>query len=126
MADRALVKNAADERQVKNARRYEQRRQNLFEGALRTVLTTVEGRLVLSELLDQAGLYASVYDHSGSLMYFKEGRRNFGLELRALLERVDEPGTDTMDRERRARLRRDAASIDASHTASAETVGEDA
>lgn len=121
---RALVRNAADPQQVRTAKRLEKRIQDQRDGALRAVLQTVEGRTLLSNLLDSAGLFGSVYDHSGSMMYFKEGRRNFGLELRADIERVDEAMAERMDVERRARLRRDNSTIDAVHTASSDDQGD--
>lgn len=120
MSDRAFVHNAADPRQVKDAKRLEGARERRWLGSLQVVLNQAAGRLVLSELLERAGLYGSVYDASGSLMYFKEGRRNFGLELRAACERASEEGTDLMDRERRERRRTDEALVDATHTARAE------
>jgi hypothetical protein len=88
------------------------------------VLGTAAGRLAMSTILEDAGIYGSVYDHSGSMMYFKEGRRNFGLELRALLEKADETAVDTMDVERRARLRADDREVEAGHVATATGAGE--
>ncbi len=117
---RALVKNASDPEQVKRAGRKVQDREDRFLDALRASLQHPEVRYVFSEVLDRAGLYATVFDHSGSLMNFKEGRRNFGLELRADLERADETLVDLMDRERRSRLRAENRETDASHTARAE------
>lgn len=120
MADRAFVHNAADPRQVKDATRLEKAREAAWVGLLGEVLATYAGRALVSELLERAGLYTSVYDQAGSLMYFKEGRRNFGLELRAACERADEAATDLMDRERRARRQQEAATVDATHTARTE------
>jgi hypothetical protein len=53
-----------------------------------------------------------VFDHSGSVMNFKEGRRSFGLEIRALLEAASESLTDQMDRERRSRTKREDQAMD--------------
>ena len=120
MADRALVRNAADPEQVRRAGRQVRDREALLLAALHETLAYESGRIVVAELLNRAGLYGSVYDPSGSLMYFKEGRRNFGLELRALCEQADEAATDLMDRERRARQTREARATDAAHTPPAE------
>ena len=118
MSDRAAVRNAADPAQVVRAGRSDRDREARFLAAVRVTLQTVAGRLMCAELLERAGLYASVFDHSGSVMNFKEGRRNFGLELRAWLEQADEGLTDLLDQERRQRLRADHAATDAAHTAS--------
>lgn len=121
MRERALVRNAADPEQVKRAGRVERDREALFLAALHEVLEYASGRLVFADLLDRAGLYGTVYDASDAAMYFKEGRRNFGLELRAACERANEAGTDLMDRERRARLQKADAATDAAHRGRAET-----
>ena len=86
---------------------------------MKAVLATADGRAVLADIFDQAGIYGSVYDQSGSMMYFKEGRRNFGLELRAFCESVDEEQVERLDVERRARLRADDREVQAAHTATA-------
>lgn len=117
MADRALVRNAADPEQVKRAGRKVRDREALLMAALKETLRYESGRLVLSELLDRAGLYATSLDSSGSMVYFKEGRRNFGLEIRAACESADEEATDLMDRERRARIKRMTADLDEAHVA---------
>jgi hypothetical protein len=120
MADRpALVRNAADTDQVKRARRMERRREERRRYAMKAVLATSDGRAVIADIFDQAGIYSSVYDQSGSMMYFKEGRRNFGLELRAFCESVDEEQVERLDQERRARLRADDREVQAAHTAAA-------
>lgn len=120
MPERALVRNAADPEQVKRATRTVRDREALFVAALVEVLSYASGRIVFAEVFDRAGLYGSVYDPSGSLMYFKEGRRNFGLELRAACEAADDAATDLMDRERRERIKRDDRATDAAHTQRAE------
>lgn len=120
-ADRALQTNAADPVQVRRAGRTARTREALFLAALRETLQYESGRIVFAELLDRAGLYGSVYDPAGSLMYFKEGRRNFGLELRAACEQADESATYLMDLERRTRRTRENAETDAALTPRAET-----
>lgn len=126
MTDRALVRNAADPQQVTRAARKVKDRHARFALALKAVLGTVDGRLVVAELLERAGLYQSVYDHSGSAMYFKEGRRNFGLELQAACVDADEDAFDLGERERRARRRHEDRETDAAHTPRADAQGEQA
>jgi hypothetical protein len=102
---RSLQRNAADPAQVRFAARKEQRSTEMLLGALAEVLTTATGRLVWAEFLERAGLYESSFDHSGSVVYFKEGRRNMGLEWQALLVQADEELYDLLERERRQRKR---------------------
>lgn len=116
MSDRAQVRNAADPAQVTRAGRRDRDREARVLASLKAVMTMPAARLVFAELLDRAGLYETVYDHSGSVMYFKEGRRNFGLELRAWIEEADDRLAELMDQERRARRRADEAATDAGHT----------
>jgi len=123
MSERALVRNAADPEQVKHAGRKVKAREARFLAALQRSLEHVEVRLVFAELLERAGLYGSVYDHSGSLMAFKEGRRNFGLEIRTWLEAASEALTDKMDIERRQRKNADDRELDAVHTPRVEDAG---
>lgn len=100
--DHALVKNAADPRQVKWAARKEKQREAEFIASVEAVMKTLEGRRVFGELLERAGLYKSSYDHSGSTTYFNEGRRNFGLEIQASLVQASEDLYIEMEREMRA------------------------
>ena len=85
--DRVQVKNAADPKQVKAAGQLERRKAETLHNALRTVLSTYEGRLVLWEIIGRAGTREGIFDHSGSVTYFKAGRQNFGFELLGLFER---------------------------------------
>lgn len=118
--ERALVKNAADPRQVSRAARKERDHAEAFAAAFKAVLATGVGRFVFAEILSRAGLDKTVYDHSGSTMYFNEGRRNFALELKATIIDIDEPAFELMDHEHRARQRAADRATDASHTARAD------
>jgi len=125
MADgpRALVRNAADPEQVRRAGRKEHDDARRYQDMLRAALQSPEVRYVFSEILERCGLFASVFDHSGSVMYWREGRRNFGLELHSDLIAADETMVELMTRERRDRLRRDDRATEAHHTARAEEQG---
>jgi predicted HD phosphohydrolase len=122
--DRSLVRNAADQQQVRWANRKVDRREEVFQSALRAVMATPAGRLVLAELLERAGLYVSSYAHSGSEMCFREGRRSFGLELLADLTRASESDYEQLERERRQRARGDEREAEAIRTRTL-TGGED-
>jgi hypothetical protein len=113
--NQALVRNAADPRQVKRAARKERDREAQYLASLRLVLELPAGRLVFATLLRRAGLDRTVYDSSGSSMYFNEGRRNVGLEIKANLIEASEDLYELLEREDRARQRHEAAENDAVH-----------
>ena len=112
-----MVRNATDRDQVETAARIADRRQARYEAALKATLATVAGRLVLATLIEDAGVFLPVLDHSGSQMYFKEGWRNFGLKLYRETAETDEGAFELMERERRQRQRDDEAEAAAAQLA---------
>jgi hypothetical protein len=50
---------------------------------LRWLLGHPQGRRIAMRLLDEAGVYRSSFNHSGSVMAFNEGKRHMGLFLTA-------------------------------------------
>lgn len=50
---------------------------------LRWLLGHPQGRRIAMRLLDEAGVYRSSFNHSGSVMAFNEGKRHIGLFLTA-------------------------------------------
>jgi len=76
-----LVKNAADKEQVKEAgnKKSLQRKQKLAD--LKAVLDTPQGRRFIWDLLKRCGIFETSYDLNPHTVYFKEGKRNFGLGL---------------------------------------------
>lgn len=121
---RAQVRNAADPDQVKRARRKEQHRDELLAAALKQVLSTPAGRIVCWELLARAGVYQSVWRPTVEVHYLA-GRQDYGHELLGLLIAADEDLYQVMEREARARAKRDDAETDAAHTPRAGQQGED-
>ncbi|MFZ9370244.1 MAG: endopeptidase [Limnohabitans sp.] len=59
----------------------ERRRKELDD--LRWWLGHPQGRRIAMRLLDEAGVYRSSFNHSGSVMAFNEGKRHIGLFLTA-------------------------------------------
>jgi hypothetical protein len=57
----------------------EARRKELDD--LRWLLGHPQGRRIAMRLLDEAGVYRSSFNHSGSVMAFSEGKRHIGLFL---------------------------------------------
>jgi len=80
--------------------------------AVRAVLGTEAGRLVLSHILQAAGVYRSIWTQSAEIHY-RAGRQDFGHELMAEWLEASEDLYDRMEHENRARVRREAAEDDA-------------
>lgn len=119
MAARTLQRNAADDKQVKYAERAAARREERFSAALFAVMSTQEGRALLWGILGLAPPDSHVYDPSGSSMYFKEGRRQVTLELKAKMLEASEDLYELMEREQRAIQRADLRGAEAVQTPSA-------
>lgn len=111
--DRALVRNAADKEQVSRASRKVRDREGMLDASLRAVLAHPAGRHVFADLLERAGLYQSTFHPNVGQMCLNEGRRQFGLELLALLTDADATLYDLLEAERRARHAADDRETDA-------------
>jgi hypothetical protein len=122
MAERAVVRNAADPRQVKRAERLDRDSAAMFTGNLREVLATPAGRLVLWELVARAGVYKSIWTPNSEIHY-RAGRQDYGHELLASILEADEQLYELMEREARARARAANYATDAAHISSASEGG---
>lgn len=125
MAQRNLQRNAADPRQVKFAQRAAERAEERFRAALVETLKTPAGRVVLWGILGFAPPDSSVYDPSGSTLYFKEGQRNITLRLKSALLEADEDLYLRMEAEMRAIQRADLRGAEAVQAMTAQEEGED-
>lgn len=76
-----FVKNASDSEQVKGARLKEKHKNEREDLDIREVLSTLPGRRFVWRYLSRCGVFKSSYSHSGSEVYFNEGRRDIGLSL---------------------------------------------
>jgi hypothetical protein len=120
----ALTGNAADPRRVKFARRKEKDQARLYDEALKAAMALPAVRLVMWEILAKAGIYETLTETNASI-YFKTGRRNFGLEILADLIRVDENLYLAMEAEARARQRSLDRETAAMHIASSNDEGDE-
>lgn len=117
---RSVVRNASDRSQVKNAERLELRRTRRLAAALKRVMQTAEGRLLMWSIVESAGIYRSVWSNVQAEVNRNVGRQDFGHELLADLIAVDDELYLQMEREMRALAKQENDEIDASHVASAE------
>lgn len=113
-----LQRNAADREQVKYARRVERRAQERVTASLQVVMQTAEGRLVLWELLERAGIYRSIWDPSARIHY-NAGRQDYGHEILGLMLEADADLYLEAEREARDRKRRQARETEAVQTPTA-------
>lgn len=77
------LKRQEREAETLEAKARERRRKELDD--LRWLLAHPQGRRITTRLLDQAGVFRSSFNTSGSVMAFNEGRRDTGLFLTAEL-----------------------------------------
>jgi L-amino acid N-acyltransferase YncA len=115
---RAAVKNAADPKQVARADRKTRDARLEHLANIKAVMSTVYGRAVMWQCLTDAGVYRSVWVPSAEIHY-RAGRQDFGHELMATLLEADEVSYEQMEREARARAKRENDATDATHIKSA-------
>lgn len=84
------LKRQEREAEADEAGARERRRKELDD--LRWLLGHPQGRRIVSRMLDEAGVYRSSFNHSGSVMAFAEGRRHIGLWLTAELLEASSDG----------------------------------
>jgi hypothetical protein len=87
-----LIKNAGDENQIKNAKIKENLNAQKETLDMQFILQTEQGRRHLWKLLEYCRIYESSADASGSMTYFKEGRRDVGLFVLNKIMQADPDG----------------------------------
>lgn len=83
-----LVKNAADESQVRNAEIKKKLIDDQIHNDLKYILDSEQGRRFVWRILEMTGLFKSSFTGS-SETYFLEGQRNIGLKLLAEVMNCD-------------------------------------
>lgn len=117
-----LQTNAANPQQLRHATRKEKQRLERRLGALRAVMATPEGRMVMWELLERAGIFRSIW-HPSAQIHYNAGRQDFGHEILAWLTDADEEAYLTMEREMRTLARRESNEAEAVRTNGADDNG---
>lgn len=123
MEPRALVKNAADPNQVRNAERIERRRERDRLAALRATLDSPAGRAALMDILEDCGVFRSIW-HPSAQIHYNAGQQDLGHQLQARIIAASEEHYELMEREARARRRARAQETDAAHTPRAAEQGD--
>lgn len=86
---KALVGNAASEKQVKEAGNKEALMKLRSENALRYIFAHRDGRRFYWDLMCECGIFTQSADNSGSWTYFNEGKRVIGLKMLMDLNNLD-------------------------------------
>lgn len=117
--DRALVRNAADRKQVGIAAKREKDDRELELADVRAVLSTVEGRRFLWRVMAHCRVFGSVFDPQATQIAFNAGRQDVGHYLMSEVTTADEQRLLEMMNESQARERSRNRVVDATHTPSA-------
>jgi hypothetical protein len=113
-----MVRNAADEKQVRNAGRKAQDVEALKRARLRAVMELPEGRAFLWDLLEDCRVYESIW-HPSAQIHYNAGVQDTGHRLMARMLEASEELFQQLEREARSRRKKFESDIDASHTARA-------
>ena len=89
--------------------RKQRRQEREYREAVRLVLGSEPGRLVLSHILQLAGVYRSILDPSAEHMHYRAGQQDLGHALQLEWLEASEELFDRMEHENRARIRREQA-----------------
>lgn len=103
---KTLVKNAADKEQVESAERKERYGRKVQLADLRQILATDYGRRFIWRYLEECHVFGSVFNNSGSITYFNEGRRDVGRVLLADVTEANDEALIQMMRESKDRDRK--------------------
>lgn len=98
------MRSTTDEESIQRLTEREKNAQDAFQAALEQVLSTVAGRHVLWHYLSKAGVYRPSFSSDPLVMAFREGSRNFGLDMLTDIQLTNGGGSyNLMQREAVAR-----------------------
>jgi hypothetical protein len=89
MTEKALVGNASDAEQVKRAEKKEAFSRDRELEDIKQVLSTPAGRRFAYRYLEKSGVFRTSFSENTNVMLFREGERNFGLQLLAEINEAD-------------------------------------
>jgi len=88
LKDKALVKNAANEEQVKSAEGKQKRKRDYELDDIKYILASPQGRRFFWKYLDFCGVFRTSFTGNSQTFYL-EGQRNVGLKMLADLNDAD-------------------------------------
>lgn len=97
--ERAMVKNAADPKQIKKARELSKAMEHKKEDDLKFILSSPHGRKFLWDLLGWCGLYASPENARGDETQRAIGRQNVARKILSDIVSADESSWILMQQE---------------------------
>lgn len=118
------VHNAANPRDVHNARQRERNRATRLQSVYLQVMATPAGRAVMWDLIGRAGVFESPWSQYAMEIHRNIGRSDFGKELLADLCELDEKLFLLMETEGRVQAKQDEQETRAAHVAPATQQGE--
>lgn len=124
-AERSLVQNAADKKQVEHAGRKEKRQRERDLDHIRAVLKTYDGRAVLWGFISYCGIYREPVDPRGDNQQRLIGMQRVGLYMIAEIEEASEDAYEMMKREAKQRRRNEQVEAEAVRTKSADPSKQD-
>lgn len=102
----AIVKNAADRKQIRHSNRKETDLRNRELGDLIEVLSSAAGRRLLWRVMNECGIWQDPTDPRGDKTHQAIGRANVGRFILAEICQADHDAWITMQLEHREELRR--------------------
>lgn len=84
----SLVRNAADQEQVRKAGRRVKQGQRQADADLRWLMSEPQGRRFMFGLLHAAGIFSLSFTGDNNRTNFNEGQRNVGLKYMAAIDRA--------------------------------------
>lgn len=89
----------SDPAAIKVKREKELRGREKFMDALKSLLSSSQGRCFVWDILSRSGVYTQSAEASGSWTYFNEGKRSIGLQLLSEIMEADDEKYLVMIRE---------------------------
>ena len=90
MGDKALVGNAADDKQVEESGRKEKFQNEIDLEDIRSVLSTKEGRRLLWRVMSKCLMFESFWHPNSEYLHYRSGRYEIGCFIRDQIIKANE------------------------------------
>lgn len=95
----ALVDNAADESQVKNAERLEKLAENQQREDIKWLMSSPSGRRIVWNILERCEVNGSIFTNDPYILSYRSGQQDIGHWLLGIVGTHDNEGLFTMMKE---------------------------